>query len=130
MCGPARRLSDAILLTTSPLLMKPKDRAAFGRVEEKVRLSRYGGDCYAYCMLAAGHVDLVIETELNPFDIIALIPVVDRRGRRHHVLGRRTRDSRRPHHRRRRRARAQGGDGSAARLICPVKQPRKCHRPR
>jgi histidinol-phosphatase len=73
---PCAALSDAILLTTSPLLMQPKDRAAFGRVEEKVRLSRYGGDCYAYCMLAAGHVDLVIETELNPFDIVALIPVV------------------------------------------------------
>jgi myo-inositol-1(or 4)-monophosphatase len=73
---PCAALSDAILLTTSPLMMQPKDRAAFGRVEEKVRLSRYGGDCYAYCMLAAGHVDLVIETELNPFDIVALIPVV------------------------------------------------------
>ena len=73
---PCAALADAILLTTSPLLMKPKDRAAFGRVEEKVRLSRYGGDCYAYCMLAAGHVDLVIETELKPFDIVALIPIV------------------------------------------------------
>ena len=73
---PCASLADAVLLTTSPLLMKPKDRATFGRVEEKVRLSRYGGDCYAYCMLAAGHVDLVIETELNPFDIVALIPVV------------------------------------------------------
>jgi len=69
-------LADAILLTTSPLLMKPDDRQRFGKVEDKVRLSRYGGDCYAYCMLAAGHVDLVIETELNPFDIVALIPVV------------------------------------------------------
>jgi myo-inositol-1(or 4)-monophosphatase len=73
---PCAALADAVLLTTSPLLMKPKDRATFGRVEENVRLSRYGGDCYAYCMLAAGHVDLVIETELNPFDIVALIPVV------------------------------------------------------
>jgi myo-inositol-1(or 4)-monophosphatase len=56
--------------------MKPDDRAAFGWVEEKVKLSRYGGDCYCYCMLAAGHVDLVIESELNAFDIVALIPIV------------------------------------------------------
>ena len=41
-----------------------------------MRLSRYGGDCYAYCMLAAGHVDLVIETELKPHDVIPLIPII------------------------------------------------------
>ena len=41
-----------------------------------MRLSRYGGDCYAYCMLAAGHVDLIIETELKPHDVAALIPII------------------------------------------------------
>src|SRR5579883_944798 len=46
-------LSDAVLFTTSPLLMNEADRATFRRVEDKVKLSRYGGDCYAYCMLAA-----------------------------------------------------------------------------
>ncbi len=46
-------LSDAVLFTTSPLLMNETDRAIFGRVEKAVKLSRYGGDCYAYCMLAA-----------------------------------------------------------------------------
>ena len=70
------RLADAILMTTSPLLMKAVDRAAFAKVEKAVRLSRYGGDCYAYCMLAAGHVDLVIETELKPYDILPLIPII------------------------------------------------------
>ena len=69
-------LTDAVLFTTSPRLMKPDDRAAFGKVEEAVRLSRYGGDCYAYCMLAAGHVDLVIETELKPYDVLPLIPII------------------------------------------------------
>ena len=56
--------------------MNEADRAAFGKVENAVRLSRYGGDCYAYCMLAAGHVDLVIETELKPYDIVPLIPII------------------------------------------------------
>jgi len=41
-----------------------------------VRLTRYGGDCYSYCMLAAGHLDLVVETELKPYDIAALIPII------------------------------------------------------
>jgi myo-inositol-1(or 4)-monophosphatase len=69
-------LEDAVLFTTSPLLMSEEDRDAFRRVEERARLSRYGGDCYAYCMLAAGHIDLIIETELKPHDIIPLFPII------------------------------------------------------
>jgi myo-inositol-1(or 4)-monophosphatase len=69
-------LAEAVLFTTSPLLIPPDDRARFRKVEEQVRLSRYGGDCYAYCMLAAGHVDLVIETGLKPYDVAALIPII------------------------------------------------------
>lgn len=69
-------LKEATTFTTSPLLMNPDDRARFGRVENAARLSRYGGDCYSYCMLAAGHLDLVIETELKPYDIAGLIPIV------------------------------------------------------
>jgi len=69
-------LEDAILTTTSPLLMNAGDRARFGRLEDVVKLSRYGGDCYAYCMLAAGLIDLVVETEIKPHDIIPLIPVI------------------------------------------------------
>jgi myo-inositol-1(or 4)-monophosphatase len=69
-------LSAAVLFTTSPRLMNTGDRAIFGRVEDAVRLSRYGGDCYAYCMLAAGHIDLVIETELKPYDVLPLVPII------------------------------------------------------
>src|SRR5580700_6192469 len=77
---PCASLDDAIMLTTSPLLMNEADRQAFRRVEEAVRLSRYGGDCYAYCVLAAGHVDLIIETELKPHDVLALIPIIEGAG--------------------------------------------------
>ncbi len=73
---PCGSLADAVLFTTSPLLMAEADRAAFARVEARAKLSRYGGDCYAYCMLAAGHIDLVIESGLHPHDIVALIPVL------------------------------------------------------
>jgi len=73
---PCASLAEAVLFTTSPRLMNAADRRMFERVEEAVRLSRYGGDCYAYCMVAAGHVDLVIETELKPHDVMALVPIV------------------------------------------------------
>jgi myo-inositol-1(or 4)-monophosphatase len=74
-------LSEATLFTTSPLLIPDEaDREAYRRVEGGVRLTRYGGDCYAYCALAAGFVDLVIETNLKPHDIVALTPIVEGAG--------------------------------------------------
>jgi myo-inositol-1(or 4)-monophosphatase len=73
-------LAQATLMTTHPALLAEGTLAPYRRVEEQVRLSRYGGDCYAYCMLAAGHVDLVIESGLKPFDIVALVPIVEGAG--------------------------------------------------
>jgi myo-inositol-1(or 4)-monophosphatase len=77
---PCATFRQATLMTTSPLLIDPARRENFHRVEAEVRLSRYGGDCYAYCALAAGQVDLVIETGLNAYDIVALIPIVEGAG--------------------------------------------------
>jgi myo-inositol-1(or 4)-monophosphatase len=73
-------LKEATLMTTSPMLIQEADRAVYARVESKVRLTRYGGDCYAYCALAAGFVDLVIETSIKPHDVVALIPVIEGAG--------------------------------------------------
>ncbi|MCU4178149.1 histidinol-phosphatase [Bosea sp. BH3] len=77
---PVTSLASATLMTTSPALFAGEEADAFGRVESQVRLSRYGCDCYAYCMLAAGHVDLVIESGLKPYDIVALIPIIEGAG--------------------------------------------------
>jgi myo-inositol-1(or 4)-monophosphatase len=73
-------LAQATLMTTHPSLLGEAALEPFRRVERQVRLSRYGGDCYAYCMLAAGHVDLVIEAGLKPYDIVALIPIIEGAG--------------------------------------------------
>ena len=91
-------LSEATLMTTSPMLIRDDaDREAYTRVEREARLPRYGGDCYAYCALAAGFVDLVIETNLKPHDIVALAPIIEGRRRDRHDLGRRGRGQRRAH---------------------------------
>src|SRR4029079_9323644 len=45
-----------------------------------VRLARYGTDCYGYCMVAAGQADVVIEAGLQPYDIVALIPIIEAAG--------------------------------------------------
>ena len=74
-------LAEATVSTTSPaLILDPADLAAYRRVEAKARLTRYGGDCYAYCALAAGFIDLVIETGLKPHDVVALAPIVEGAG--------------------------------------------------
>lgn len=77
------RIADALMMTTSPELFASGVEAdGFARVRQSVRMTRYGGDCYAYCLLASGFVDLVIETGLKSYDVVALIPIVERAGGR------------------------------------------------
>ncbi len=70
-------LSQAILSTTDPHLFVKRDESlAFENVQRKVRLCRFGGDCYQYGLVAMGFIDIVIENNLNPWDIQPLIPIV------------------------------------------------------
>lgn len=73
-------LAAATLMTTTPAMFSGEQAQRYASVENAVRLARYGCDCYAYCMLAAGHVDLVIESGLKPYDIVALIPIIEGAG--------------------------------------------------
>lgn len=73
-------LADATLFTTFPEIGTDQERLAFERVRDRVRLTRYGADCYAYALLASGGVDLVIEAGLQPHDVQALIPVIEGAG--------------------------------------------------
>ncbi|MGF1550931.1 MAG: inositol monophosphatase family protein [Paracoccaceae bacterium] len=74
------RLDEAILMTTDPALFGPDERAGFEAVRARTRLTRLGTDCYAYAMLAAGHVDLVIEAGLMAYDIAAPKALVEAAG--------------------------------------------------
>jgi len=73
-------LRDAVLFSTFPEVGTAYEQAAFGRVAAQVKLTRYGTDCYAYALLAAGHIDLVIEAGLNPYDIQGPMAVVENAG--------------------------------------------------
>ena len=79
---PCAEIAEASLFTTTPAMFQGADRSAYDRVERGVRLARYGCDCYAYCMVAAGHADLVIEAGLQAYDIVALIPIIEGAGGR------------------------------------------------
>ncbi len=73
-------LADATLSCTSTTMFDAKELKSFQKVEKAVRLTRFGYDCYAFCMVAAGFIDLVIESNLKPYDIVALIPIIEGAG--------------------------------------------------
>ncbi len=73
---PARPLKDAILFTTFPEVGSPPEAAAFRRLSSEAKLTRYGMDCYAYALLAAGQIDLVVEAGLQAYDIQAPMAVI------------------------------------------------------
>jgi fructose-1,6-bisphosphatase/inositol monophosphatase family enzyme len=75
---PAR----ALLATTSPWLFDAAGSTRFDAVRAGCGDTLLGGDCYNYGLLAAGHVDLVIEQGLKLFDFAALVPVVEGAGGR------------------------------------------------
>ena len=76
-------LGDARVMATSLEIFKtPQLRAGFEAVSGQAQLLRMGGDCYAYCLLAQGLVDVVIEASLMPYDVQALIPIVEGAGGR------------------------------------------------
>lgn len=77
---PSRGLDEAILFTTFPEIGTAVERRAFQHVADRVKLVRYGMDCYAYALLAAGQIDLVIECGLNSYDIQAPIAVIEAAG--------------------------------------------------
>jgi len=77
---PPRPLSEAILFTTFPEVGTPEEGAAFRRVAGRARLTRYGADCYAYALVAAGQIDVVIEAGLQAYDVQAPMAVIEAAG--------------------------------------------------
>ncbi|MDB5850935.1 MAG: inositol monophosphatase [Rhodoferax sp.] len=73
-------LANATLHTTSPEPFTGHLRPSFERLNGAVKFTRYGGECYAYAMLAAGHIDICVEIGLQPYDIVAIIPIIEAAG--------------------------------------------------
>jgi histidinol phosphatase-like enzyme (inositol monophosphatase family) len=75
-----RPLADAILFSTFPEVGTHDEGAAFRRLVPQVKLTRYGTDCYAYALIAAGQIDLVVEAGLQAYDVQAPIAVIEAAG--------------------------------------------------
>jgi histidinol phosphatase-like enzyme (inositol monophosphatase family) len=75
------RLEDACVCATDPGMFDGVQRKqAFDRLVQRARSLRYGGDCYTPCLVAAGCADLVVEAGLKPWDVAALVPIVEGAG--------------------------------------------------
>ncbi len=80
-CRPCPLLSEAELSCTSPDMLGA-DTPRWERLRQGVRRASWGGDCYAYGLLALGHLDIIAESDMKPWDWAALVPVIEGAGGR------------------------------------------------
>jgi len=81
-CRPCRSLADAELSCTSPDMFDADSAPRFARVKKAARRTTWGGDCYAYGLLALGLVDAVVDATMKPWDWAALVPIIEGAGGR------------------------------------------------
>jgi len=77
---PCPDLAAASLFATAPDMFRGADAAAFARLKAQVKLTRHGGDCYAYGLVASGFIDCVVEASLKPYDYCAMVPIIEGAG--------------------------------------------------
>jgi inositol-phosphate phosphatase / L-galactose 1-phosphate phosphatase / histidinol-phosphatase len=73
-------LAAATLFATAPDMFRGEDADAFARLKARVKLTRHGGDCYAYGLVASGFIDCVVEASLKPYDYCAMVPIIEGAG--------------------------------------------------
>jgi histidinol phosphatase-like enzyme (inositol monophosphatase family) len=78
--SPVTRVEEAIVLCTTPAMFRGADADAFARLAGRARLTRYGGDCINYGLVASGFADVVVDNDLAPYDIVPLVPIVEAAG--------------------------------------------------
>eukprot|EP00899_Mesostigma_viride_P006952 jgi/Mesvir1/16258/Mv08505-RA.2 len=79
---PCDALKNAFMYTTTPHMFNARTMPGFVAVRDQVRYPLYGCDCYAYGLLAAGHVDVVLEADLKPYDFVSLVTIIEGAGGR------------------------------------------------
>ncbi len=73
-------LNEATIYASSPDMFSEAQRKRFDRLSAQTRFRCFGADCYAYGLLASGHTELVVEADMQPYDYMALVPVVENAG--------------------------------------------------
>lgn len=76
-CEPVDSLAQAVFSTTSPLLFRENDVFRVEQLMQTARICQFGGDAYAYGKLACGHIHLIVESGMKPYDFLPLVPIVE-----------------------------------------------------
>lgn len=75
------KLDDAILYSTHPSMINAAGlESQYSKLSAICRMQRWGGDCYAFALLASGWIDVVVDGMLQPYDIVPLIPIIEGAG--------------------------------------------------
>lgn len=77
---PCPDIAHAALYATAPEMFVGPDIPLWETLRARVKLPRYGADCYAYGLLAAGFVDLVVEASLKPYDYLSMVTIIEGAG--------------------------------------------------
>ncbi len=75
-----QNLANTAVFATSIDMFTEQEKSAFNRVSAQAKERRFGADCYAYGLLASGCVDVVMESDMKPYDLMALVPVIEGAG--------------------------------------------------
>jgi len=81
-CRACPSLADAELSCTTPEMLDKVSEPRWHCLSKAVRRVSWGGDCYAYGLLALGQIDIIAESSLKVWDWAALLPVVEGAGGR------------------------------------------------
>lgn len=74
-------LRDAVLYSTHPAMLEASGVSqSFRELAARCRLQRWGGDCYAFALVAQGCIDLMVDSMLQPYDIVPMIPIIEGAG--------------------------------------------------
>ena len=70
-------LGQAVVLTTDlQNIDRYQNRPAFDELLRQTSFCRTWGDCYGYSLVACGKAEIMLDPILNPWDIMALIPIL------------------------------------------------------
>jgi myo-inositol-1(or 4)-monophosphatase len=79
-CRADASLGDAVLYSTHPSMFGEPLRVHYEALATRCRLQRWGGDCYAFALVAQGGIDLMVDAGLAPYDILPLVPIIEEAG--------------------------------------------------
>jgi myo-inositol-1(or 4)-monophosphatase len=80
-CRTCATLAEASVAVSDPAQFgNPRERRALSAMRRYARDVRYGAECYGACLLASGLIDVVLDVNLDAYDVQPLVPIIEAAG--------------------------------------------------